>query len=489
MRRGVVAVYLPRMVVTPSGCFAYTTALGEADAVVKATANHGVVATNPVRADLPVSFFIKAKLNGLVPDAIGLGRVRYNGSTNYGACLRLKANKLELSVGRGGTWAFANGAAGSVKTGIHTYAGSAASGGYSLWADGAPLSVLNTSSNGTLPTATEDGVVDVGQGTASGATAVTGAIDGCISIGIVSQSVWSNADVAILHVNPFDVLEPLSVSRVVAGGGTDYPVTIAEAASAAETASCVIGFAPAATEAASAGDSAAAAMAAVCAIIEAASASSAEAAVTDFAAAVSEAASASDTASQAMASAPSIAESTSATDSIDGVTNRSASVDESGNATDSISGTAAGDYIATISEAAEAASLEAAVTDYLALIAEAASAEDASSASLPGSFFVAISEAASAIEVAAQVTAMTLAASESANATDDLDALLNWAVSITELVNAVTAQSVYFPSIRDFMLDISSFASFPAPITAGGASLREISSGAAPDGDIRVHPR
>ena len=46
------------------------------------------------------------------------------------------------------------------------------------------------------------------------------------------------------------------------GGGTDYPVTQTEAATGTDTTSCLIGYAPSVTEAVSAGDAAAAAMAA-----------------------------------------------------------------------------------------------------------------------------------------------------------------------------------------------------------------------------------
>lgn len=143
-------------------------------------------------------------------DSVAFGRIRYNGSNNYGAGLRFNGSTSSLeankSDGTASTWAY-DYVTGGIQTGRHVYAATIQNGVASvLWRDGAKL----TPSGSFTPNANIvafDSTLDAGQGTASGATAITGAINGGLEIGLYFDSVLSDAEIISISANPWQVFE------------------------------------------------------------------------------------------------------------------------------------------------------------------------------------------------------------------------------------------------------------------------------------------
>ena len=72
-----------------------------------------------------------------------------------------------------------------------------------------------------------DGAIDIGHGTASGATAITGSIDGTVEIGLHFTSYLSDADIAELHRNPYQALVGISAPTFNLARGRE-PVSVRE---------------------------------------------------------------------------------------------------------------------------------------------------------------------------------------------------------------------------------------------------------------------
>ena len=176
------------------------------------------------------TFFVVAHLNGVAPDAVAIGRGRYNNSINSANWLRFNGSTLEhnRSYSSDARWEWAS-VTGAVTTGLNSYAvtsnGAAAlgSGGATLFKNGSALTT-STSSGGTAVGGNAyDTSIDVGKGTAPGATAVTGAIDGQILVGYFWGRVLSAAEIAALHQSPYLPLAPRRIwvpATAIAGGGT-----------------------------------------------------------------------------------------------------------------------------------------------------------------------------------------------------------------------------------------------------------------------------
>jgi len=168
------------------------------------------------------TLFCVANLSAVGVDAIAVGRLRYSGSANYGVGLRFNNTGLELDYGAGtSAWSYGL-CAGVISTGRNSYAGSinVATGDSSivLYLNGAAPSTPSTtgSSHGTTAVAW-DAAIDIGKGTASGATAITGSIVGGIEIAATFASVLSAADIAALHRNPWKLFAPLQSRSIWVG--------------------------------------------------------------------------------------------------------------------------------------------------------------------------------------------------------------------------------------------------------------------------------
>ena len=266
-------------------------------------------------------------------------------------------------------------------------------------------------------------------------------------------------------------------------GTTNYSVTLTEAATATDSCSVLIGYAPVAAEAGSAADvssilaALSAAAAETAAALDAITAlhartvsltESATAADTvngtaagDYAGTVAEAGSAADTSSNVAAFAHAVAEAGAAADTASQVAALSGTASETATALDTVNGTATGDFAGTVTEAGSAAdtasnvaSLNATATEAAtaadslaaaravsALIAEAMSAADSVSASAAGDYFGVVSEAGSAIDTASQTAAMFGTVAELTTATDASYVFNAWLASIIETATAADAAS------------------------------------------------
>ena len=169
------------------------------------------------------TFFCVANLTGTASDGIALGRIRFNGSTNFGAALRFNASTLELNYAGGNSQWSGGVVFGGVVTGRVSYAGSVvASTGHSsvaLYRNGAKLGAPNTGSSVDGRAIVQfDKLINLGQNNASGATAQTDAIQGAIEVGAVFGSALSAEDIRSLHLNPWQLFAPRSIRIPISTG-------------------------------------------------------------------------------------------------------------------------------------------------------------------------------------------------------------------------------------------------------------------------------
>ena len=257
---------------------------------------------------------------------------------------------------------------------------------------------------------------------------------------------WSDSEVAEFERNPWQLFAPRSIYIPVpaAGGATDYPVTITEAATAADSCSAIVGYATTATEAGSAADTVTSSAAVAVSITEAAAAADTQSAVTAKSGTVTEPASAADAVDAAAAGdfLASLTEPASATDTVTSSAAVAVSITEPASATDTVSATAAGDYAGTVTETASAADTASAVAAFLASLTEPATAADTVSGAGAGAYTGTIDEAAAATDLASAVYAYLAGVSEVASAADLQSALAALSVSITEAAAATDTVSV-----------------------------------------------
>ena len=186
--------------------------------------------------------------------------------------------------------------------------------------------------------------------------------DGWIGEVLIWDRILSPAEVLRVSQNPWQIFAPQIIwIDSPASGGTDYPESLTETASATETISSVLGFASAQTDTGS------------------------------------------------------------ATESAVSVAALSAAITEVGSASDTASGSAAGDYLATITETSTATDVASAVAAFLAAISESASATDTASASSPGNYTAVMVEAATASDVLSGSFSALATIVEMANATDSIN--------------------------------------------------------------------
>lgn len=182
------------------------------------------------------TFLVVANLTAVSSDAVAFGRLRYNASANYGAGLRFNAATLELDGGIGTSAWHYSASSSAVQTGRHVYAGAIGVGDSTstgrLWRDG---SLLTTGVYSATAYAASrwDGQVDLGGGTASGASAITGSISGHIESGLYYARSLPTEDVEYLSAAmlrgrlPFMRRRRIWVLGSVGGGATG--LTIADA--------------------------------------------------------------------------------------------------------------------------------------------------------------------------------------------------------------------------------------------------------------------
>jgi hypothetical protein len=174
------------------------------------------------------TFLVVANLTAVSSDAVAFGRLRYNGGANYGAGLRFNAAALEIDGGVGtSAWHYSVSSS-AVQTGRHVYAGAIGVGDTTstgrLWRDGALLTT-GVHSATAYAASRWDGQVDLGGGTATGASAITGAISGHIESGLYYARSLPTEDVEYLSAAMLRGRLPFMRSRriwvpVSAGGGS-----------------------------------------------------------------------------------------------------------------------------------------------------------------------------------------------------------------------------------------------------------------------------
>jgi len=174
------------------------------------------------------TFLVVAGLTAVSADAVAFGRLRYTGSANYGAGLRFNAATLELDGGVGTSAWHYSASSSAVQTGRHVYAGAIGVGDVTstgrLWRDGTLLTTGIHSATAYAATAF-DGLVDLGKGTASGATAITGGIAGNIESGLYYNRSLPSEDIEALSAAMLRGRLPFMRSQriwvpVSAGGGS-----------------------------------------------------------------------------------------------------------------------------------------------------------------------------------------------------------------------------------------------------------------------------
>ncbi len=174
------------------------------------------------------TFLVVANLTAVSSDTVAFGRLRYNGGANYGAGLRFNAATLEIDGGVGTSAWHYSASSSAVQTGRHVYAGAIGVGDTTstgrLWRDGA---LLTTGMHSATAYAASrwDGQVDLGGGTATGASAIKGAISGHIESGLYYARSLPTEDVEYLSAAMLRGRLPFMRSRriwvpVSAGGGS-----------------------------------------------------------------------------------------------------------------------------------------------------------------------------------------------------------------------------------------------------------------------------
>ena len=185
---------------------------------------------------------------------------------------------------------------------------------------------------------------------------------GSTALAVTWSRCLSPAEILRVSQYPWQIFAPQIIwIDSPASGGTDYPESLTETASATETIASVLGFASAQTDTGS------------------------------------------------------------ATESAVSVAALSAAITEVGSASDTASGSAAGDYLATITETSTATDVASAVAAFLAAISESASATDTASASSPGNYTAVMVEAATASDVLSGSFSALATIVEMANATDSIN--------------------------------------------------------------------
>jgi len=197
------------------------------------------------------TFLVVANLAAVSSDAVAFGRLRYTGGANYGAGLRFNAATLELDGGIGTSAWHYSASSSAVQTGRHVYAGAIGVGdGTStgrLWRDGALLTT-GVHSATAYAASRWDGQVDLGGGTATGASAITGAISGHIESGLYYARSLPTEDVEYLSAAMLRGRLPFMRSQriwvpVSAGGSGPQTVAISQASESdtAQTFSATVG--------------------------------------------------------------------------------------------------------------------------------------------------------------------------------------------------------------------------------------------------------
>ena len=218
---GLRAVFLPIAGALPGRTVAYTTVTRGVGGLSQATMpGVGSIGTNW----RGVTFFVVANLNSTTPDAVAIGRVRYNNANNFGAALRFNTSRIEYNKGTGtSVWGFYTTATGRVLTGRNSYAAIDIPGSIpKVYRNGVDAGFEGYTNETITPTAF-DGAMDVGQSTASGQTAITGAIDGLIEIGAWFDAPITVAQLRALSDNPWQLLQPRRIWVPVSVASTGAP--------------------------------------------------------------------------------------------------------------------------------------------------------------------------------------------------------------------------------------------------------------------------
>lgn len=210
--RGLTAVYIPSAKADAKGAGAFTTVTRSLNGIATATDSGNSI---PTGVNAKVSYFVVASLNAVTADAVAIGRVRYNGSTNYGACLRFNGANIEANKADGtAVWSYAS-VTGAVSVGRNSYGAAIQSGAASeVYKNGKKLTINDFYSENTYIERNETGI-DIGKATSTGQTAITAAIGGVIEVGFVFNRVLSDSEFALLHANPWQIFRPLTKQVLV----------------------------------------------------------------------------------------------------------------------------------------------------------------------------------------------------------------------------------------------------------------------------------
>lgn len=192
-----IVVLRDRVFTRPAQRGTYTARTTSGPGIATGTTSAGGIVTGS-----GMSFVVVADLTAVSADALAIGRARYNGSANYGALLRFNGSTLEFNSGRGtGSWDYAAKSS-YVTVGRAAYGSSWTAGQITdtvqFYKNGIASGV--SAANATLPaTVVVDDKFDVGQSTSSGASAITGAIAGCIEVGLFYATDLSAPEMAAIH--------------------------------------------------------------------------------------------------------------------------------------------------------------------------------------------------------------------------------------------------------------------------------------------------
>lgn len=402
------------------------------------------------------TFLVVANLAAVSSDAVAFGRLRYTGGANYGAGLRFNAATLELDGGIGTSAWHYSASSSAVQTGRHVYAGAIGVGDSTstgrLWRDGALLTTGVHSATAYASTRW-DSQIDLGSGTATGATAITGAISGHIESGLYYTRSLPTEDVVYLSAAmlrgrlPFMRRRRIWVPVSAGAGGTTHDVAQNDAVSASAIEAALLGALGSTAESATATEAIQTLLTAAVATAEAASAAeavttgatqSADAAETVTATSAASASAltsgqvagtttVSDTAAALAALAASLpadatagaviaalltaeallGEATMAAETTATGPVTSAASNEALSTADVVAATAT--WVAQLAADAAASSVESALAVLAALVTEAAVTSSAQSATLPATVVADLDAAAAVVEALAAAVAGVLA--------------------------------------------------------------------------------
>ena len=281
-----------------------------------------------------------------------------------------------------------------------------------------------------------------------------------IGLFVSSSSEWTDAQIASLTNNPWQLFQPLAKkywSYGVAGGA--FTAALTEASAGADSQSTVLGFATSLTEIAAAIESLSAAYAATASLNETAAGTHSQASIFGVAAIIAEIAAGTDAGTVTFGATGVIAEAGASTDTQTSTFSATLTLPENAAATDSQS--AGGSFLVTLNEAAAGAETQSAAyaatvavmenaagTDtqtalaaLSAAVIENAAATDVHNGSAAGAYNAALTEAAAGTETISNTAAMSAALVESAAGSDTVTEAMAAAVSLAETAAATHSQA------------------------------------------------